>query len=298
MYHLVYGIIYLFSLLPLRVLYLFSDFFYFLVFYIIGYRKSVVLNNLQSAFPEKSEKERIRIAKQFYKNFIDTLIETVKLFSAGKNFIMRHVKADISIFHEYFEQKQKVQVHMGHNFNWELQNLYGSINAKQVFLGVYMPLENKIVNRVLLKMRSKFGTVLMPATQMRKAMLPYRNETYILGLIADQTPANPDNAYWVEFFGRPTAFLKGPEKGAKAGNHPVVFSFCTKTSRGHYELNLKVLEQNPALLDEGVLTARYAQCLEENIRRHPDMWLWSHRRWKHEWNEKYKIIHPAEAGSN
>lgn len=289
MYHLVYAIIYVFSLLPLRVLYLFSDFFYLIVYKLLKYRKDVVRNNLLIAFPQRPLQEIDKIERQFYKNLMDTMIETIKLFSAGENFLNKHVKADISFFDRFYHENQKIQVHLGHNFNWEVFNLYGGIHAKQKLIGVYMPLKSFLADRLFKKMRSKFGTVLIPATKMRAGLLPHRNDSYILGLIADQTPAHPDNAYWVNFFGRPTAFLKGPEKGARAANLPVVFCHSTSVKRGYYQLHFQVLEEHPATLKEGELTVRYAAMLEQTIADHPEMWLWSHRRWKHEWKPGYKI---------
>ncbi len=289
MYHLVYAVIYVFSLLPLRVLYIFSDLIYVLVYRFLKYRKDIVRNNLKIAFPHKSESEIERIEKQFYRNLMDTMIETIKLFSAGERFLNKRVKADMSFFDRFYFEKQKIQVHLGHNFNWEIFNLYGGIHAKQKLIGVYMPLKSSLADRLFLKMRSKFGTVLVPATKMRAGLLPHRNNAYILGLIADQTPAHPDNAYWVNFFGRPTAFLRGPEKGARAANLPVVFCHSTSSKRGYYQLHFQMLAERPAELKEGELTTRYAAMLEQTISHHPEMWLWSHRRWKHEWKPDYKI---------
>src|SRR5678809_318100 len=122
MYSIVYGLLYLVSLLPLRVLYLFSDFAYFIIYYVAGYRKKVVLDNLSIAFPEKTESEKKQIAKEFYRNFTDNFIETIKLISAGKNFLRKHYICDTQLFEELYRQGKKCQVHLGHNFNWEFAN--------------------------------------------------------------------------------------------------------------------------------------------------------------------------------
>jgi Kdo2-lipid IVA lauroyltransferase/acyltransferase len=291
MYHLVYAVIYIFSLLPLRVLYIFSEVFYLLAYYVFGYRKAVVRNNLLLAFPEKSAEERLRIEKKFFRNLSDTVFETIKLFSAGDKFILQHVQGDYSKVDKYATEGRKIQLLLGHHFNWELSNLYGGLRTRQKFLGVYMPLQNKTAERLFKKMRSRTGTILIPATNMLRSMLPYRNESYVLALIADQTPANPGHAYWVPFFGRPTAFLKGPEKGAKAGNTPVLFGYFVKVSRGNYSFILEEFPEQISSLREGELTLRYAAFLEKTIRQDPSMWLWSHRRWKHEWKPEYGKIH-------
>ena len=190
MYYLVYGLLYALSLLPLKVLYLLSDFAYFILYSVAGYRKNIVFQNLDIAFPQKSKKEKIEIAKKFYRNFCDTFIETIKLLSADRNFLNKHFIADYSVFDKLYDKGKKCQIHTGHNFNWELVALAAGDNIKFDFIGVYMPIENKIFDRLFRKLRTKTGTVLLPANDMRNAMLPWRNKQYALGLIADQSAGN------------------------------------------------------------------------------------------------------------
>jgi len=289
MYYLIYGPIYLLSLLPLPVLYLLGDFVYFILYHLIGYRKKVVMNNLLTAFPEKSEAARKRIAKNFYKNFVDTFIETIKLLSANKNFLAAHLTIkNGELIQSLYDQGKRVQVHLGHNFNWEYANAAFAVSTPYTFLGVYMPITNKNFDRMFRKLRSRFGTILIPATDMRKAMLPYRNELYLLGLVADQVPGDVQRAYWIDFFGRPAPFARGPERGARAGGTSVVFAQIYKTKRGHYITEFSLGVDDPASLPEGELTRQYVRFLEGVIRKYPDMWLWSHRRWKRDWKDEYQ----------
>ena len=287
MYYIVYGFLYLLSLLPLQVLYLLSDFAFFILYYVTEYRKKVVLQNLTVAFPYKSEEEKKILAKKFYHNFTDTFIETIKLISADKNFVDRHFTFDKTVFDKIYAQGKKCQIHTGHNFNWEIANLGVAGTIPFTFLGVYMPIENKTFNRLFLKIRAKTGGVLLPATDMRNAILPYRNSQYALGLIADQSAGHLHKAFWVSFFGKPAPFVRGPESGARLGNIPVVFGHFTKKKRGYYEGHFHLEEENPKALPAGELTKRYIVYLEKVISDHPEMWLWSHRRWKHEWKEEY-----------
>jgi len=290
MYYVVYGLLYLLSLLPLKVLFLFSDFAYTVLYYIVGYRKKVVYYNLCIASPEKSDAERKEIAKRFYKNFTDNFIETIKLLSASTAYINKHFAGDYSVFEQVEQQGKKAQVHLGHNFNWEMANVAVAANISQKLLTLYMPIESKLFDRLFLKLRSVTGAVMLPATKIRSAILPWRNTQYALALVADQSPAEPTNAYWVSFFGRPTAFLRAPENGARVGNLPVIFSSFVKTKRGHYKATFNLVEESPSKLSKGQLTKRYAQFLEAFIRQNPDMYLWSHRRWKLVWKEEYGQI--------
>jgi Kdo2-lipid IVA lauroyltransferase/acyltransferase len=287
MYYIVYGFLWLISLLPLRILYVFSDGFYGLVFYVFKYRKNVVMNNLLMAFPEKTEEERKKIAKKFYHNLIDTFIEIIKMISASKKSIGKRFTANWEVINSLKKTGRSIQIHAGHNFNWELCNVSCPINLKIPFLAVYMPLTNKMFERLFYRVRSRFGAVLLRATHMREDFLPYKSAQYALALAADQNPGDPTNAWWFYFFGRPAPFVKGPAKGAITNNTVVVFAFIHKTRRGYYRAVFTLVEENPSALTEQELTGKFVRYLEDVIRTYPDMWLWSHRRWKWNWKQEY-----------
>jgi len=287
MYYLIYGSLYVVSLLPLRILYLFSDFAFFLLYYVFGYRKNIVMDNLKHAFPGKTEKERKNIARKFYRNLTDTFLESIKLITASEKFAHKHMDGDTSVIEKLYMQGKKCQVHLGHNFNWELASFAMPLRTKFLYLAVYMPIGNKIVDKIFLKIRQRTGGIFLPATDMRQAMVPYRDKQYMIALVADQNPGYPGNAYWFNFFGRPTPFLKGPEKAARSFNIPVLFAYIHKIRRGQYDAGVLLAHENPAELPEAELTRQYVKYLQQVITQYPDMWLWSHRRWKWEWKEEY-----------
>lgn len=290
MYYIVYGSLYLVSLLPLRVLYVISDFTCFILYHVVGYRKKVVFSNLKQAFPGRSEIERKKIAKKFYRNFTDNFIEFIKLFSASPTYIKKHFNGDYSIPLQLSDKGKRCQSMLAHNFNWEWGCLAVALNVKHLFLVIYMPISNKIVDKIFMKVRSKTGGVMLPATNMRNAIIPYRNSTYMLALVADQNPGHPANAFWFNFFGKPTPFVRAPESGARRGNIPVLFVRIIKERRGYYKIFFEMLEENPATLKEGELTKKYVDHLERFISEYPEMWLWSHRRWKWDWKEGYSPV--------
>lgn len=290
MYYIVFGFLYLLSLLPMFVLYRLSDFAYFLVYYVIGYRKKVVLHNLGIAFPQKTEAEKTRIAKQFYKNFCDTFIETIKFISAGKSFFRKRFTANYECIDDLYPTGRSIQIHLGHNFNWELANLAVPFYVRYKIIAVYLPLNNKIFERIFRRLRTRNGSSLVATTRFKEDFAPFRDTQYAIGLVADQNPAHPDNAYWIRFFGKPTPFVRGPEKAARRNNLPVVFAHFTKKKRGHYIGHARVATLEPQGMPEGELTKMYAAYLQEVMTQYPEMWLWSHRRWKFDWKEAYGPI--------
>lgn len=287
MYYLTYGLLYLISLLPLRVLFVISDAIYALIYYCIGYRKEVVMHNLDIAFPEKSRAEKIKIAKQFYRNFVDNFIETIKMLSAGNAYLKKHLSGNWDLLNDLYKKGKSCNVLLGHMFNWELGNHVVSLEIDYQFLVVYMPISSKLINRLFLQLRRKGKTHLLSAHNMRNDMMPYRNQLYALALVADQNPANPARAYWLNLFSRPAPFVKGPEKSARANELPVVFCHFEKVKRGYYRAVLHLETERPASMPEGALTVKYVRYLETVIRQDPAMWLWTHRRWKHGWQPQY-----------
>ncbi len=288
MYYILYGFLYVLSLLPMRILYLVSDGIYGFVYYVIGYRRKLVMDNLRRAFPEKTEKELVTIAKKFYHNFIDSFIEVVKLVSASDRWLARRFTVDVTALDQLYPTGKSAQMHLGHTFNWEWGQLVLTALTKYQILVVYMPISNKPLEKLFYRLRTRNGNVFLSAPEMREAIVPYLSAQYLLGLVADQSPGNMQNAYWIDFLGRPTAFAAGPEKGARSGHLPVVFASIEKPRRGHYHATIKIACMDAAELQEGELTREYVRYLEGVIRVQPDMWLWSHRRWKHAWKEEYE----------
>ena len=287
MYYLFYGFLYLVSLLPMRVLYFISDALYGLVYYILGYRRKVVMSNLTAAFPDKTEAELKKIAKKFYHNFIDSFIEVIKLVSADDAFLQKRFTVDVSALNDLYATGKSCQIHLGHTFNWEWGQLVLARLTKYKIMVVYMPITSAVIEKLFYKLRTRSGNVFLPATNMREAITPYLQTQYALGLVADQNPGNLKAAYWLNFLGRPTPFVSGPEKGARAAGLPVVFACIEKPRRGYYHATVKLATIDSSQLPEGALTLQYVRYLEEVIYRNPDMWLWSHRRWKHSWKPEY-----------
>ncbi|HEY6504981.1 MAG TPA: lysophospholipid acyltransferase family protein [Chitinophagaceae bacterium] len=287
MYYIVYGILYAFSLLPLRVLYLFSDLAFFIVYYISGYRKKVVLSNLLIAFPEKTEKERVKIAKQFFLNFTDTMIESLKMISISKRELEKRSKGEYDYINSLIDKGYSINVMACHQFNWEFANLIYARNLKVPFVGIYMVISNKILDRIFFQFRERYGTILISAQDFKNKMHKVFSGQYVLALAADQNPGNPYAGYWMNFFGRPVPFITGPGKGAVKNNTAVVFVGFHKVKRGHYEFKVTPISEDSSTYTPEQLTLKYKNLVEATVRKDPANYLWSHRRWKWEWKEEY-----------
>lgn len=281
MYYIIYPILYLLSLLPWRILYFISDGLYGLIYYVFGYRKKVVMHNLSLAFPEKTEKERLRIARDFYRNLTDTIVETVKLLSLSEKSFVKRYTSNSEIAHAYYDTGKNIQYHSGHFFNIEYINLGESRVGKYPFVVVYMTLANKAFNKIMHDLRSRYGSILIPAGSFRNQFHQYVSGRYALALAADQNPGNPMAAYWVNFLGTPAPFTTGPEKGAKRNDTIVFYANFYRVKRGYFKLDMELLTTEPRNYADGELTRLFVRRLEQSISERPANYLWSHRRWKH-----------------
>ncbi len=290
MYYIVYGFLYTISLLPFRVLYVISDFATFLLYRVFKYRRDIILSNLAIAFPEKTQEERNVIAREFYRNFTDTFIESIKMISISRKHILKRSRCDFEYINELIDKGRNVHIMVGHQFNWEFANLTYAMNLKIPFVAVYMPVANKIFNRIFYDIRKRYGTVLISAWEFSSKMHSVFSNQYILALAADQNPSNPSKGVWLNFFSRPAPFVTGPGKGAVKNNTAVVYVAFEKPKRGYYSFRIIPITENGASHTPEELTILYKNALEDTIRRNPSNYLWSHRRWRHEWKDEYPII--------
>ena len=288
MYFIVYGFFYLFSLLPFSVLYFFSDAIYFFLFYVFGYRRRVVKANLMIAFPEKTEAEIRKISKQVYHNLTDTFMEIIKLISMSEKTFNKRCKGDFSMIEDLVKNGKNVQLHAGHQFNWEFGSLYMSKMIKSIpTYAIYMPIKNTALERLFLKIRQKYGTIFIKATEFRAKRDQIFSERFVIFLAADQNPGNPQAAYWQNYFNKPAPFITGPEVGGIKNDTAIVFVRSTIPKRGHYVLECTVFCENAATTSHGEITRGFRDFLEKIIKEEPHNYLWTHRRWKWEYKEEY-----------
>jgi len=249
---------------------------------VFGYRKDIVLSNLKLCFPELSDDERKDMLVPIYKNLTDIIIEGIKSFTIGKGQVVkRHKILNPDFFQQYIDKGQSVIAITAHYNNWEWGSLSAALQVDMNVVGLYKPLSNQWVDRFLKWSRSRSGTILAPIHETTAAFESYADQTAIFLMAADQNPANPEKAYWVDFLGQETAFLHGPEKHAKRNKLPIVYIDIVRKRRGYYTIVMSELINNPMDYKEGEITQAYASKVEEMIRRYPPNWLWSHRRWKH-----------------
>ena len=282
MYFIIYSFCYLFSLLPWRIMYLLSDIAAFILQRVVKYRVAVVQQNLAIAFPNKTILERKKIANEFYQQFTDSFIETFKLLSMSDKTFVKRFSSNAEVLNDLYATGQNVQIMAGHFFNWEFANWGVGKYSQYPFIAVYMPLSNPHFNKMILGLRKRYGSIMIPATNFRAQFQKFATKGhYAMALAADQNPGNPLSAFWVPFFGQLTPFVKGPEKGAKLNNTAQVFVHFYRVKRGYYHSEYEVMTTSPNYFKDGQLTALYVKVLEEKIRQNPSNYLWTHRRWRY-----------------
>lgn len=273
----------LLSYLPLSILYLFSDVIYLIARYLIAYRKRVIDENLRFAFPEKTSRERKRIRNAFYRNFTDAFFaETIKLLTISEQELRRRfVVVNQEIIDQEVMRGKTALMMAGHIFNWEMAILGVALHTQVKAETVYLKLNNPYFNRLMLAIRTHFGGIMTEKREFRRSMLTLKSDPRIIHLAADQRPPGKENRYQREFLNRPAYFFEGGEFMAKKMDLPVFFGTMTKIKRGHYRFEFSKLALPPYSQEvPHSITDEFCRRLEKNIRAQPDLYLWSHKRWK------------------
>lgn len=282
-FYISYGAIWVITLLPLRVLYIFSDLIYFILYYFPKYRKDVVAQNLKNSFPDKTPAQLVVIEKKFYRHLSDIFVETLKLTHMSvREQKKRFTYTGLDIIEKLKEDKRDVIAVLGHYNNWEWPTMI-PIFMKYKSIIIYKPLQNKYYDRLIRNQRAKFGLILTPTSQVLREIIKYRRENIntLSIFIADQIPAKGDIRYWTTFLNQDTAVHTGAGKIAPKYDMAVVFFHIKKIKRGYYNLDVELLLDHTAGLTEETITESHVKRLEELINNKPEFWIWSHKRWKH-----------------
>lgn len=296
-YYLVYVIWYLLSLLPFWAHYLFSDFVYLIVYRLIGYRVKVVRNNLTTSFPEKSEVEILQIERKFYHSLCDYFVETVKMMTMSERQMRRRmVFKNTEALNLCIAEKQSIALYLGHTFNWEWVTSLPLWLTKKAHCGqLYHALENEAFDTLFLHIRERWGSECIPLVDVLRKTIEYKQkqQTTIIGYLGDQVPHWNNIHHWCWFLNHDTPVMTGTERIAIKNRQAIFFLELSRPKRGYYVAEFKLITRMPEHLKEFEATDIYHQMLEANIRRQPELWLWSHNRWKRtreEFNERFQVI--------
>ncbi|SNR72874.1 KDO2-lipid IV(A) lauroyltransferase [Lutibacter agarilyticus] len=282
-YTLAYPFIWILSILPFRVLYIISDFIYLILYYVIGYRKKVVLNNLKLTFPEKSIEELLIIRKKFYKHFVDVFIEMIKTFTASKELIYKHYTfTNIDFLNDLYKDGKSIILVGPHYANWEwIMSLDSFVKYKGY--AAYSKIGNKYFNNKILKSRAKFGTTMLPTSNIVSEII-YNSQNNIqaaYGLLSDQSPQLNKTHYWSTFFNVKVPIHTGAEMLVKKYNMNMVFIETKKVKRGYYETSFSLVQEKSTKNSAYGLTDNFLKKVENHVYKQPEYYLWTHKRFKH-----------------
>lgn len=282
-YLIVYPILWCISILPFRLLYLFSDFVYIIVYRLIGYRKKTVRKNLSLTLPHLSDKERLVIEKKFYHHMCDMFLEMIKTMSISKDEICkRYVFKNFEVYKELEKQEKSVAIMCAHyaSYEWVVSMNYFT---KFHGYGIYKQIKNPHFDKLVHSIRSKFNATLITTKETIPTIITNnRNKKLsVYGFASDQSPKENSAHHWTKFMGIEVPVHTGAEMLAKKYNMNVVFLKTKKVKRGYYEATLEVLSENAKEIPSYELTDLFLKRVEEQIYEAPEYYLWTHKRWKH-----------------
>ena len=265
--------------LPLWFTYLCSDIVYFFMYKIYRYRVKVTRVNLRASFPEKTEKELHKIEKEFYKHFIDVMLESLSMIGISESNIKKRFTYTNSEVFNNENKKHSMICAMAHYGSWEFSINY-SLYSESDVLAVYHKLSSKSFDRFYCKMRSRFGVKPIPMQSIARVISKHNHEKITVALIADQDAPMNKEQHWIDFLSQKTIFYRGMEKLAVKYNMGIMYLNVRKIKRGYYEATFIPMHDPMDEIKPFEITEKYAHLLEENIREYPHLWLWTHKRWK------------------
>lgn len=297
LHSVLYALFYLLSLLPFCVLYALSDAIYLIIYKLVGYRVKVVRKNLATSFPEKSETELRTIERRFYHGLCDYFFETIKLMSMSEQQMRRHmVFKGTEMLNECAAEGQSCAVFLGHLFNWEwVTSLPLWVSPKAQCGQLYHALENPTFDRLFLELRERWNSECIALVDILRKTIEYKqkNRPTIIGYIGDQVPHWNNIHHWCQFLNHDTPVMTGAERIIVKNRQAIFYIEMTRKKRGYYEAEFKLITRNPENLKEFEATDIYHKMLEQNIRQQPELWLWSHNRWKRtreEFDRRFHVV--------
>lgn len=274
----------LFSKLPLRVFYMISDLMYLVIYHIVGYRRKVILENLQNSFPTKSPFELKEIQKKFYVNFCDYIVETFKSFTISSTELrvrVQHINQEI--FHEAKAENKNVILLAGHIFNWEWYNALATIIPQENSFPVYRKVQNGFWEENIKTLRNRFGNQALEAKEVVRHIFRNPNDgNSVYMFVADQTPHSSEVTYGLNFLNQKTPVFVGYDKLSTRMDLAFVFCEMKKVKRGYYQINYHRIYPDGEKFVEHEVVKKFHHLLENTINKRPDNYLWSHRRWKYQ----------------
>jgi KDO2-lipid IV(A) lauroyltransferase len=283
-FYLFYAFAWLISLLPFWIMYGVADFLFFILYHVTGYRKDVTRQNLRNSFPEKDDKWIKDTSRKFYHNLADIILEDLKVLTISqKKLAKRYRYENLEIMENMAAEGKSIILAVGHTSNWEwMGNTLAPMYPQYKGYAIVKPLQNKKFDGFMNGLRNRFikdSIIYMKDTL--RTMVKRKKIVSLYAFAADQTPSNPQAAYWGKFFHQDTPFYTGVEKIARTLDLGVIFIDLYRERRGHYVGEISLITDSAKSTSENEITKAYIHKLEEAIRKRPSDWLWSHRRWKH-----------------
>lgn len=278
---------YCLSISPFWLLYLRSDFYYFMVYHVAHYRRKVVRQNLSRSFPEKSLKEIKAIEKHFYRNLCDLVVETCKLKRMSVKDIKQHIDVtNVEVVEELYARQKSLFFAIPHSGNWEWFGKRMQTFSGHHPMAIYKKVKNPDFEKFILDLRTSLPVEMIESEAALRTLARRKDTLDGVLILADQTSFGLESDYWNRFLNQETCWFTGLERMAKFLDYAVVFVDMKRQGRGLYTLTFHLVTDDPKSTGKGEIMEQYSQHIERFIHEQPDNWLWSHRRWKHFRNQE------------
>lgn len=258
---------------------------YFILYYLLKYRKKIIIQNLKNSFPEKTDTEIKTLRKKYIQIMADLIVESIKSAHLTEKAILKRFKfKNLELLKQLYNDNKSVFLVCGHTGSWEMGGMILPLITDFKVFGIYQPQTNPFFDNYMKKVRGSFGVIPVPSQQAYRNFIQNRDEKILSFIVSDQAPSKNGDHHWTTFLNQETAFFTGLEKMSKSLDFAVVFLRIIRVGRGKYTLEFELITDKPKQTEVGEISELYVNALERLIHQYPENWLWSHRRWKHKRN--------------
>ncbi|MBQ1200558.1 MAG: lysophospholipid acyltransferase family protein [Alistipes sp.] len=263
-----------------------AGFLYFLLRYVVRYRRKLIIKQIADSFPLKSEQEVAQICNEFYNHLAEVFISTMNMAGITDEEREKLIKFNVPDSVKEVVDGRHLVVLASHYGFWEYAQFVGLAITGYSMVGAYHPLSSKAWDELFQHLRTFKDVYPIPSQRYVRYFIENHKtgvagKPMMLGLASDQNSPPKGKVHWYNFLNRPTLFFDGGEQLATKFSLPVVYLSMRKVAQGKYDCDVILVHDGREPLEKHEITERYVRLLERDIEREPAYWMWSHRRWKY-----------------
>lgn len=264
--------------------YVLLEFIRIVLRYVVRYRRRLIIRQLSDSFPDKSRAEILTICHKYYRTLAEMIVNTITLSGMSERERARRVTFHGTAALQEIIAGRNVVALTSHYGFWEYYTFASLWLTHHRLVVAYHPIKDPAMDEFYLRLRSMDSVDTVSSKQFMRYYMTHKEgidgRNIIIGLISDQNSPPRGDVHWFRFLNHDTLFFDGGEQLALKFGLPVFYLELDRIRRGYYRCEYKMIYDGHEPVVRHEITERYVRALEQTIVRRPELWMWSHNRWK------------------